>query len=451
MASRNSYFDPYISGSYSNVGNYSNYQRGWASGLLDLFGGRFGEQSDTFNFLRGSLEDVIYRSGRIGYDFPRNPDELGPIYDVYGNVRGEGMQQGGGQPSREQLFEMRRMAANMRREGRGGEAEAIENEIFKLERQSLYNPDFFKPQFTPRRFYAREQTALRGDASERTADAYQDAMQTFGELQMRLGDFGGGTEAAVRRDMLNAAAADQASAQREVTRFGSQNIRDDMRAFAPLRNQLQLAEADAFAREMQAQNEWNMRLAQMRQQAAMQKRAIAAQGRAASAAARAASAATRQRAFEFAQEMGLKGRQLESQNFFNAITGLGNLGQMQNPLGYGELISGAFNAPLSAYTNIFGNASSAYANMNQRQGNSWLGGLFGALGSVGAALPWAAWSDKRMKTDIKKVATIDGYNIYSFRYKNAPEVHYGMMAQELIGTDAVKQIGNYLVVDYGRV
>lgn len=92
---------------------------------------------------------------------------------------------------------------------------------------------------------------------------------------------------------------------------------------------------------------------------------------------------------------------------------------------------------------------------NQQNANyqAKLGGLFG-LGS--AALGGWAMSDKRLKTDIKKIGDtpIKGVNAYKFRYKGSPLMQIGAMAQEVEkkvpGAVATTPSG-YKAVHYGAL
>ena len=76
-----------------------------------------------------------------------------------------------------------------------------------------------------------------------------------------------------------------------------------------------------------------------------------------------------------------------------------------------------------------------------------MGGLFG----LGAS---AIMSDVRLKTDIRRVGTTDaGLPVYTYRYRGRPEVHMGVMAQDVeqVFPAAVKQIGDFKAVDYAEV
>lgn len=75
------------------------------------------------------------------------------------------------------------------------------------------------------------------------------------------------------------------------------------------------------------------------------------------------------------------------------------------------------------YTGLVNNQyQSQLANQQQK-----LGGLFG-LASAGLGL----FSDRRLKTDIKRVGQLDnGLSVYSYRYKGENETQIGLMADEV--------------------
>lgn len=93
------------------------------------------------------------------------------------------------------------------------------------------------------------------------------------------------------------------------------------------------------------------------------------------------------------------------------------------------------------------NANAATQNANYQ---AKLGGLFG-LGS--AALGGWALSDRRAKTDIKKVGStpIKGVNVYTFKYKGSPLQQLGAMAQEVqkhVPEAVAETPSGYLAVNY---
>jgi hypothetical protein len=74
-----------------------------------------------------------------------------------------------------------------------------------------------------------------------------------------------------------------------------------------------------------------------------------------------------------------------------------------------------------------------------------------ASGVGGAA---AAFSDERLKENIKKVRRNKGLNIYEFNYKWSPKRYSGVLAQEVreVRPDAVMEHeSGYLMVDYGKL
>lgn len=75
-----------------------------------------------------------------------------------------------------------------------------------------------------------------------------------------------------------------------------------------------------------------------------------------------------------------------------------------------------------------------------------MGGLFG-LASAGIGL----FSDRRLKTNIKRVGTTDGGTpIYTYNYKNGGPTHMGVMAQD-VPEARMKDPSGYYRVDYGKV
>ena len=79
-------------------------------------------------------------------------------------------------------------------------------------------------------------------------------------------------------------------------------------------------------------------------------------------------------------------------------------------------------------------------------------GLLSGLGSLGY-LGYLAFSDRRLKEDIKKVGEADnGLPIYSYRYKGTPTTILGFMADEVAEEhpEAVHSIGGLLAVDYAK-
>jgi len=85
-----------------------------------------------------------------------------------------------------------------------------------------------------------------------------------------------------------------------------------------------------------------------------------------------------------------------------------------------------------------------------QQGNLW--GTVGNLGS--AAATYAAFSDRRLKTDIIKLGQgFKGLGVYAFRYIWGGPVMVGFMADEVkeVAPWAVTEVAGYMAVDYGRI
>ena len=102
------------------------------------------------------------------------------------------------------------------------------------------------------------------------------------------------------------------------------------------------------------------------------------------------------------------------------------------------------------YNNNF-NQQMAVANAQNSSNNAMMGGLFG-LGAAG--MRFLPWSDRRLKTDIKRIGKADnGLPIYSYRYVWGGPVHIGFMADEVekVAPDAVVEMPNgFKAVDYEK-
>ena len=72
--------------------------------------------------------------------------------------------------------------------------------------------------------------------------------------------------------------------------------------------------------------------------------------------------------------------------------------------------------------------------------------LIGAAGTVGGA----ALSDRRMKTNIKRIGTRGGYPWYSYNLKTDGSLHEGVMADEIPAQFTI-DMGGIKLVDYGRL
>lgn len=104
--------------------------------------------------------------------------------------------------------------------------------------------------------------------------------------------------------------------------------------------------------------------------------------------------------------------------------------------------------------NIQGNYGGTTTSQQPYYNPSPLSQILGGL-TAGAGL-FSAFSDERLKTDIKRVGKTDaGLPVYTYRYKGElgdidPGLHMGVMAQEAEKKfpKAVKEYGGYKVVDY---
>lgn len=83
------------------------------------------------------------------------------------------------------------------------------------------------------------------------------------------------------------------------------------------------------------------------------------------------------------------------------------------------------------------------------------GSLLGAAGNAGGFGSLFAFSDERLKTDVRRVGTTDGgLPVYTFRYAWGGPVQMGVMAQdvEAVTPEAVHaHASGFKMVDYARV
>lgn len=112
-----------------------------------------------------------------------------------------------------------------------------------------------------------------------------------------------------------------------------------------------------------------------------------------------------------------------------------------------------------ANTDVAGNINQAYQNQldawnaRQQSSNSFLNSLMGVGGQLGAAFI----SDRRLKTNVKRVGLLpQGIGVYDYEYAGDPkhERIRGVMAQEVerVDPDAVLEMDDgYKAVDYSRV
>ena len=81
--------------------------------------------------------------------------------------------------------------------------------------------------------------------------------------------------------------------------------------------------------------------------------------------------------------------------------------------------------------------------------------IMGLIGDAAKAAATAGMmSDRRLKTDIKKVGKTDnGLPVYTYKYKGDNVVHMGVMAQDVekVTPEAVEEIGGFKAVNYGLI
>jgi hypothetical protein len=139
----------------------------------------------------------------------------------------------------------------------------------------------------------------------------------------------------------------------------------------------------------------------------------------------------------------------------NEITALLNGGQVQNP--------NFVNTPQTQVANtdyagmVYNSADLANRNYQQKVGsqNAMLGGLASIAGTAlgGWAQGGFKMSDRRIKTDIRRVGTLDnGLPVYAYRFKSGGPVEIGVMAQEVerVRPDAVREFDGIKHVNYAR-
>ena len=134
------------------------------------------------------------------------------------------------------------------------------------------------------------------------------------------------------------------------------------------------------------------------------------------------------------------GQGLEALNRNYAATGVGQGGGQDIALqNYGNQFAGNYlqqligNLQPAAGVNMMGQQS-------ESQGPSGLGGVFGTLAGIGMSAmgnPFAVkgimpGSDRKLKTNIKHINTINGIKIYSFNYIWSYLKSVGVMAQDLL-------------------
>ena len=132
----------------------------------------------------------------------------------------------------------------------------------------------------------------------------------------------------------------------------------------------------------------------------------------------------------------MSGSQVTQPNFINPQTA--------------QLATTDFAGIQAGYNNAMHNRHAAQLQAHNAAANR-SSNLFGGMLGLGANLLMA--SDRRVKTDVKKVGTTnDGQNIYRFRYKSGGPIQMGLMAQEVQKKkpEAVAEVEGVKMVDYGK-
>jgi hypothetical protein len=118
---------------------------------------------------------------------------------------------------------------------------------------------------------------------------------------------------------------------------------------------------------------------------------------------------------------------------------------------YQQAVGNNYQGQLNAYNSQTGSSNSMMSGLFSL-GGAALGAPAGTFPAIGAAL---GISDRRLKTDIRKVGKTDGgHNLYAYRYKASPAaVHIGVMADEVehvLGAVHTMPDG-FKAVDYSKV
>ena len=89
-------------------------------------------------------------------------------------------------------------------------------------------------------------------------------------------------------------------------------------------------------------------------------------------------------------------------------------------------------------------------NYNQQMGTQQA--AIGALANLGGSAI-TAYSDRRLKKNIQKIAHWKGFDVYRYNYIWGGKAQIGVMAQDVLERmpEAVVQVGDWLAVDYGKL
>jgi hypothetical protein len=136
----------------------------------------------------------------------------------------------------------------------------------------------------------------------------------------------------------------------------------------------------------------------------------------------------------FSEGMAMRNQPLNEITALLSGSQVSNPTQMSSPMAqagvanvdYTGMVKDKYNAEMSSYKGA-------------------MGGLFGIGSSIAGALPW---SDRRLKTDIKRVGVTDGGTpIYTYRYVWGGPVQMGVMAQD-VPDAAIMTPSGFMQVNY---
>jgi hypothetical protein len=129
------------------------------------------------------------------------------------------------------------------------------------------------------------------------------------------------------------------------------------------------------------------------------------------------------------------GAEANKNNQANALRGL-----QQNQMGsYGAIKTSSIDERGSGWKDFFSSLDSI-GQFASGVGQG-AGAILGATGGSGAAAA-AAGSDINIKENIHFIGTLQGQRIYKYNFKGKPEVHIGVIAQEIEKTDPDKVVMN---------
>lgn len=117
---------------------------------------------------------------------------------------------------------------------------------------------------------------------------------------------------------------------------------------------------------------------------------------------------------------------------------------------------GTVNTPQTGVqgTDMLGTWNNLNAQANAQQ-NALMGGIGSLAGTAGSVASTYLMSDKRLKTDTKKVGKLnDGTPVHAYRYKGSPMMQLGVMAQEAEKNHpkaVARTRRGLMAVDYGRL